>query len=247
MPEDKAGRRTVDTPQTDGSPPIIKILLAGHHKILRAGLRRLLEREPGFQVLGEAGDVTEAVRLATELKPDILLVEEGLQDSISKEVLAGFSGEGLKGGAILLAVQEDESGFSEAFSRGIRGVVLKDAGTSLLIRAIHGVMEGKIWLGNEAIASPGNKLPGSASRFGVQEQSRRFGLTRRESEIVATIVCGFSNKEIAKKFSISEDTVKHHLTSIFDKTGAGNRLELALFAIHHGLLGGKGQATGLGA
>ncbi len=217
---------------------MIKILLAGHHRILRAGLRRLLEREPGFQVLGEAEDGTEAVRLAMELKPGILLVEEGMQESITKEVLAKFSRDGLKVGTILLAGQENECGFSEAFSRGIRGVVLKDADTSLLIREIHCVMEGKIWLGNEAIASTGRQLPQLASMSRIPERPRTFALTRRELEIVTTIVSGYSNKEIAKEFSINEDTVKHHLTSIFNKTGAGNRLEVALFAIHHGLVRG---------
>ncbi len=222
---------------------MIKILLAGHHRILRAGLRRLLEREPGFQVLGEAEDGTEAVRLAMELKPDILVVGEGIQGSITKEVLAKFSRDGLKMGTILLAGREDASGFSEAFRRGIRGVVLKDADTSLLIRAIHCVMEGKIWLGNEAVASPGNKLPRLSSMSRIPEQPPMFALTRRELEIVATIVSGYSNKEIAKDFSISEDTVKHHLTNIFNKTGAGNRLELALFAIHHGLVRETGGAN----
>jgi two-component system nitrate/nitrite response regulator NarL len=243
MPEELAGCGIATSPQTDGSHPSIKILLAGHHTILRTGLCRLLAQEPGFQVLDEAANGADAARLAEELKPDILLVEAGMPVPISKAMLAGLAGKGRNIRMLLLAVPEDEGRIREAFSRGFHGVLLKSSDSSLLIRAIRSVMEGNMWLANKAISSPGDKLAGLASMISNLKRSQPFGLTRRESEVVAKVVGGYSNKEIAGRLSITEDTVKHHLTSIFDKTGAGNRLELALFAIHHGLMGGKARAA----
>ena len=136
----------------------VRIVIADDHPIFRAGLRSVLEAEPGFVVVGEAGNGDEAVRLTLSLRPDVLLLD--------------------------------------------------------LVHVLRGL----------TAASPEKTPP------------ERFGVTPRELEITAAVVAGFSNKEIAKKFSLSQDTVKHHLTNIFDKVGASNRLELVLFAVHHRLL-----------
>jgi DNA-binding NarL/FixJ family response regulator len=102
-------------------------------------------------------------------------------------------------------------------------------------------MSGQHWIGREAVSD----LVEALRAFGEETASARprFGLTPRELEVTSAVVSGFSNKEIAKKLVLSEDTVKHHLTNIFDKVGASNRLELALFAVHHRLLEGQ-DSTG---
>jgi DNA-binding NarL/FixJ family response regulator len=148
---------------------------------------------------------------------------------------------GLKVRTLLLAEEADKRVIAEAFHCGVRGVVLKDASSSVLIQAIRSIMEGKFWLGHRSVTHLGKRLPGLSASVKSPARPKSYGLTRRELEILLTIVSGYANKEIAGKFSISEDTVKHHLTNIFDKTGVDNRLELALFAIHHGLAHAEGK------
>ena len=124
---------------------------------------------------------------------------------------------------------------AEALQIGARGVVMKEAATQILLKAIRAVMSGQYWVGREPVADLAQYLKAHAA--GQQNaKAKSYGLTRREIEILSTIVSGLSNKEIAQKFSLSEDTVKHHLTNIFDKLGVSSRLELALFAINNRLI-----------
>jgi DNA-binding NarL/FixJ family response regulator len=119
------------------------------------------------------------------------------------------------------------------FHLGARGVVLKDSGSTVLVRAIRTIMTGRSWLDRESVSDlvhAVSQLNGKRAR-----PARDFGLTARELEIVAAVATASCNKEIAHRFSIAEKTVKHHLTNIFDKVGVSNRLELALFALNHGL------------
>jgi two-component system nitrate/nitrite response regulator NarL len=122
----------------------------------------------------------------------------------------------------------------KALQLGAAGVVLKTAPTDVLFKSIRTVMAGQHWIGHECVSDLVQALRsyGDAS----PPPRARFGLTPRELQITSAVVSGFSNKEIASKFVLSEHTVKHHLTNIFDKVGASNRLELALFAVHHRLL-----------
>jgi two-component system, NarL family, nitrate/nitrite response regulator NarL len=120
---------------------------------------------------------------------------------------------------------------------GARGAVLKDTPSSLLFKSIRRVRAGEFWIGRDMVADLVHAL--AAAERGTMkpaiQASRAFALTARELEIVSAVAAGYSNKEMAGKFGVAEDTVKHHLTSIFDKTGVSSRLELALFALHHRL------------
>jgi len=109
---------------------------------------------------------------------------------------------------------------------------MKEAATQLLMKAIRTVMGGQYWIGREAVGDIVDFLRSNPSG---EKAPRNYGLTKREMDILTTIVAGLSNKEIARRFSLSEDTVKHHLTNIFDKVGVASRLELALFAINNRL------------
>jgi DNA-binding NarL/FixJ family response regulator len=122
------------------------------------------------------------------------------------------------------------TGMTPWLQLGARGVVMKEAATQLLMKAIRTVMAGEYWIGREAVGDIVEFMRLNASG---DRPPKNFGLTKREMDILMTIVAGLSNKEIARKFSLSEDTVKHHLTNIFDKVGVGSRLELALFAINN--------------
>lgn len=218
-------------------PQTIRIVTADDHPIFRDGLRRLLEAEPGLKVVGEACDGAEAVKLARQLKPDILLLDLAMPRHPGLEALRELSsGPGSSGlRVILLTAAAEKAQIVEALQLGARGVVLKDSATQLLLKSIEAVMSGEYWVGRESVSNLVLYLRNLVQSSGEEAKQRKFGLTPRELEIVSAVVAGYANKEIAEYFRISEDTVKHHLSNIFDKVGVSTRLELALFAVNQSL------------
>ena len=220
-------------------PQSVRIVIADDHPIFRDGLRRLLEAEPDLKVLGEASDGAEAVKLARQLKPDILLLDLAMPRHPGLEALRDLSaaspGNATPVRVILLTAAAEKSQIVEALQLGARGVVLKDSATQLLLRAIHTVMSGEYWVGRESVSNLVQYLRTLMQSSSDEARQKKFGLTPRELEIVSAVVAGYSNKEIAEYFKISEDTVKHHLSNIFDKLGVSTRLELALFAVNQAL------------
>jgi two-component system, NarL family, nitrate/nitrite response regulator NarL len=213
----------------------VRIVIADDHPIFRDGLRRLLEAEPDLKVLGEASDGAEAVRLARQLKPDILLLDLAMPKHPGLEALKDLSTSPTPVRVILLTAAAEKSQIVEALQLGARGVVLKDSATQLLLKAIHTVMSGEYWVGRESVSNLVQYLRTLVQSSSDEARQKKFGLTPREIEIVSAVVAGYSNKEIAEYFKISEDTVKHHLSNIFDKLGVSTRLELALFAVNQSL------------
>jgi two-component system, NarL family, nitrate/nitrite response regulator NarL len=214
--------------------PSVRIVIADDHTIFRDGLRRLLEAEPELEVVGEAADGTEAVAQTRELKPDVLLLDLAMPRVPGMDTLRELSNDGnsLATKIIVLTAAVERLEIVQALQLGARGVVMKEAATQLLMKAIRTVMLGQFWIGREAV---GDIVEFMRTNPSAEKAPRNYGLTKREMDILTTIVAGLSNKEIAKKFSLSEDTVKHHLTNIFDKVGVASRLELALFAINNRL------------
>ena len=213
----------------------IHILIADDHPIFRDGLRRLLEAEPGLKVVGEACDGAEAVTMARQLKPDILLLDLAMPRHPGLEALREMGSGQQSVRVILLTAAAEKQQIVEALQLGARGVVLKDSATQLLLKSIHTVMAGEYWVGRESVSNLVQYLRTLVQSSGEEARQRKFGLTPRELEIVSAVVAGYANKEIAEYFKISEDTVKHHLSNIFDKLGVSTRLELALFAVNQAL------------
>jgi two-component system, NarL family, nitrate/nitrite response regulator NarL len=211
------------------SPRQVRIAIADDHQIFRDGLKRLLESEPGFKVVAEAADGLDAVRVAREGKPDILLLDVAMPRMGGIEAMSAPDLGSTR--VILLTANIEPGELLRAVQFGARGVVLKEAATRDLIDGIHRVMDGKLLIGNEIA----DDLAQAVRQAGSQ-RDRPYGLTPREVEIVDAIAAGDSNREIAVKLNISLQTVKHHLTSVFDKTGTSTRLELALFAIRQGIV-----------
>jgi two-component system nitrate/nitrite response regulator NarL len=215
----------------------IRIVIADDHPIFRDGLRRLLEAEPKFAVIGEACDGAEAVKLARQLKPDILLLDLAMPRHPGLEALremnSGSAPHSVR--IILLTAAAEKNQIVEALQLGARGVVLKDSATQLLLKSIDTVMAGEYWVGRESVSNLVQYLRTLIQSSGEEARQKKFGLTPRELEIVSAVVAGYANKEIAEYFKISEDTVKHHLSNIFDKLGVSTRLELALFAVNQSL------------
>jgi len=219
----------------DKKEPSIRIVIADDHTIFRDGLRRLLEAELELEVVGEAADGTEALSQTRQLTPDILLLDLAMPRVPGMDVLRELSSnsEGLQTKIIVLTAAVERIQIVQALQMGARGVVMKEAATQLLMKAIRTVMSGQYWIGREAV---GDIVEFMRTNPSGEKAPRNYGLTKREMEILATIVAGLTNKEIARRFSLSEDTVKHHLTNIFDKVGVASRLELALFAINNRII-----------
>ena len=202
-------------------PNPIRILIADDHAIFRDGLRRLLATQEDFQVVAEASDGKDAIALATELKPDVLLLDLAMPRVPGMEVLRELARQELPLRTILLTAAIQPFAVTTALQLGARGIVLKASPPELLLKSIRSVCEGQFWVGSE---------PVSAWTRSGQPSGGGFGLTSREVEIIAAIKEGNSNREIASKLAISEETVKRHLSNIYGKLGVSSRLELAVLA-----------------
>ncbi len=212
----------------------ITILIAVSHAIFRDGLRVLLQMETDFDVIGEASDGEEAVHLAARIQPDILLLDMMMPKRNGLDVLRQLRRANLSARVLILTADVGKDISVQALNLGARGVILNTSTSAILFRAIRKVMDGEYWISRESVAGLVERLKTSTQRAGVP--SLKFGLTPRELEIVVAVVSGYSNPEIAEKLALSEQTVKHHLTHVFDKLGVYSRVELALFAVNHNLV-----------
>ena len=215
-------------------PKPIRILIADDHAIFRDGLRKLLESEPGMAVVGEAVNADEVVKLAHQVKPDIILLDLAMPGRSGLEALPVLSEPPNASRVILLTAAIERDQIVEALQLGARGIVLKESATQILFKSIRHVMEGEIWVGRESVHDLLRLLKDLKEPV-APRRKEKFGLTPRELDIVSAIVSGSSNRTIATQFSISEQTVKNHLSSIFDKMGVSTRLELALKAVKYHL------------
>jgi two-component system, NarL family, nitrate/nitrite response regulator NarL len=210
-------------------------VIADDHPIFRYGLLKLLETRPLLQVVGQADNGDEALTLVRDLEPDLLLSDLAIARF---DVLRSISRLSNSTRTILLTGPIDKTQILEALQLGARGIVLKKSATETLFKCISAVMAGQYWVGRDSIADLVRYLSHQRSSSNGEARRTNFGLTERELQIVSVVASGFTNRDIAKEFSISKQTVKHHLSNIFDKTGVSNRLELALFAINHRLPAG---------
>jgi DNA-binding NarL/FixJ family response regulator len=213
----------------------IHVLITSEHPVFRDGLRRVLEAEAGFEVVGLASDGTQALRLARKLKPDILLFDLGMSSGADWETLKGLSSSPSVR-TILLSAVPDKELVLEVLQLGVRGVISKQSPVPVLVRCMRSVMAGQYWVGRDSVNNIVEALQRLTPSPKPQPKTRNFGISPRELEIVAAVVAGRTNKVIAEELSLSEQTVKHQLTSLFDKLGVSGRLELALFATNHGLV-----------
>lgn len=189
-----------------------------------------------MQIVAETGEGKEAARLMAAARPEVAILDLRMPGISGLEILARLSAAARKVRIMVLAAAEDREGIAEAFRLGVRGVVLRESTLKAIPTGIRSVAEGKYWIAGDACTNPVKGLRGLGARSKAGAHKDTLGLTRRELDIISAIAAGHTNTEISRKFSISQNTVKHHVTNIFDKVGVYNRLELALFAIHHNLI-----------
>jgi DNA-binding NarL/FixJ family response regulator len=213
------------------------ILIADPQQLFRAGLRELLEAEPSWRVVGEAADGREAVHLTHELHPDLLLLELALSSPAGLQVVQQVAASAPSTRTLVVTGVADKEQVIAAVELGASGVLSKNASAEMLVRAVHGVLQGESWVDRASVSLLLRDLR-AASRPGDPHWPRppSASLTPREVEIIHEVLEGASNKLIAQGFGLCEQTVKNHLSNIYTKLGVSSRLELALYALHHGLL-----------
>lgn len=227
---------TAASPAVRSDP--IAILVAGDDPLVREGLRALLSSQPDFIVIGQVHDARDALRQLRETMPDILLLDVTLLGPFGLDTLDAVSKSSTSRPCqtIMLTAATGNQDIVTWLRHGVRGVLSRHSSIDLIFKCVRIVHTGEVWIARDMMTPIVEALSRS-----IHPSPRDFRLTRREFQILQLIVQGDTNKGIAGRLAVSEDTVKHHLTNIFDKTGASNRLELALFAVHHGLVAVDGD------
>jgi two-component system, NarL family, nitrate/nitrite response regulator NarL len=210
-----------------------RIVIADVHPVFRHGLRRLLESEPDFRVTGEASDSAEVVKLARQLKPDLVLLGLPLGGPASLDVLRDLVAASLAVRVVVVTPSIEKSLVVEALQLGAHGVVQKESSPRVLLESIRTVIDGQYWVAREGLPCIVEALRELVPRQNGNGSPKDYGLTPRELALITRVVAGLSNKDVGREFAISERTVKHHLTNIYEKLGISNRLELAVFALNH--------------
>jgi len=215
------------------SKQAIRTLVADDHAMFRDGLRKLLSSTDDIAIIGEASNGADCIKMLAKLKPDILLLDLRMPDKDGLAVLEEVNFDSLPTRVIVLTAAEDDRDVIRAMRLGARGVVLKQSAADLLVKSIYRVHAGEIWLDNRITAEVMKAFAKSSDGGPRREKPL---LSNREKQIVQLVAQGYRNKEMGEKLFISEQTVKNHLHNIFDKLGVSDRLELALYAIHHRLV-----------
>ena len=221
---------------THGSNQHIRIVVADDHPVVRFGVKNILTSDLGFTVVGEAEDGDVAITETLEKEPDILLLDLQMPRLPGLEAMRAIMSRSPRVKIVLLTSTITTQQVIEALQIGARGIVLKDAVSGELSEALRAVITGDYWINGQRVVNLLKALHDLMQKAAAVPEKKTYGLTPRELEVVTCIVEGCSNKDIAKQFTISEETVKRHLSNVFDKTGVSTRLELALFAIAHKLV-----------
>jgi two-component system nitrate/nitrite response regulator NarL len=211
----------------------VRIVIADGHAIFRAALRTLLDSQPGFRVVGDAADGREAVRLARQLRPDILLLNLVIPEPLSGEVFGELNSP-VESRIVLLTPHFDNDSLAIAFQRGVRGFVLPSSSVATLVKGIRAVAEGECWVGTQHVANPTALFRVSApAQAAVEENGWASSLTHQEYEVVLAALAGLSAGDMMHHLAMQPEVLKRCFVNIYQKLSVSNRLELALFACSH--------------
>ncbi len=210
----------------------IRVLLADDHMLIRDGLRKILELESHISVVGDVANGREAVELAAELCPDVVLLDINMPEMNGIEAARLIRQRQPDMAIIILTIHDDEEYVCELINAGVSGYLLKDVSSDALVESISRVCAG------ECVFHPAvtQKMLGEFRRMAGSEAGQRPHLTTREQEVLEHVARGQSNREIARLLYISEKTVKNHLTSIFRKISVDDRTQAVLYAVKNKLV-----------
>jgi DNA-binding NarL/FixJ family response regulator len=215
------------------------ILLVDDHALFRVGVRNILEREPGFDIVGEADDTRSAFDLSVQLSPDIILMDLSLPAPGGIETTQRIKRELPSAGIIVLAVNEDEDALFDAIKAGAAAFILKDVAPDDLVAIIRRVASGEYLINDKVFAKPAvaSRVLKEFRELAIygQEAAPIFApLSPREVEILDNIAQGMTNKQVAYALSISEQTVKNHMSSILRKLSVNDRTQAVVYAMRQG-------------
>ena len=221
----------------------VRLLVVDHRPGPRYQLERRLDAEPGFEVVAQWLNGSDTARLVEQHRPDVVLLDLDLPDGQAIETLKRITALQTPSRILGLCARVDDDVVLRMLDLGGHGVIGRDSSNEILFKSIRTVAEGLYWVPPEHVSVLIDTLRNRRATPQPAPQPvengldpRRFRLTPRELDIVAGVALGESNKEIAERLSVKECTVKHHLSSVFDKVGVFSRLQLAVFAIHHHLV-----------
>ena len=211
----------------------INILIADDHSMVRQGLKQILELEKDITVIAQASNGNEAVKMARESKPDVILMDINMPGTNGLQAIKEIKQEMLPCKIIVLTIHEDREYLFKTLQMGAEGYVLKDAEPSVLIEAIRNVYNGQSYIQPNMT----RELVKEFNRVTLHEKDKNDenNLTAREIEVLELIAEGMINKEIAKQLYISEKTVKNHVSNIFKKLDVSDRTQAAIYAFKHNI------------
>jgi DNA-binding NarL/FixJ family response regulator len=223
-----AGAETAGGAAREGGAPI-KLLIVDDHPVVRDGLSGMFAPDPGFEVVGEAADGAEAVRLAQALKPDVILMDLRMPGMDGLTAITELARRGIGARVLVLTTYDTDSHVLPAIEAGATGYLLKDAPRAELLRAVRAAAHG------EAVLSPAVAAR-LMSRVRAPAAPGAEPLSQRELEVLELVAAGTTNREAAARLFISEATVKTHLLHIYAKLGVGDRAAAVAEAFNRGLL-----------
>jgi DNA-binding NarL/FixJ family response regulator len=220
---------------------VLRILLADDHVLFRKGLAQLLNSQPDFEVIGEATDGNEAIAKIKALKPDVILMDINMPNCSGFEATRRIKTQHPDVQVVVLTVSEDENDLKAAVQSGANGYLLKDLSPEILFQQLRGLVSGQVPISRAMMGKLFHQL--AQKDQSSPRPVANSALSDRESQVLALVVNGFSNQEIADELGIARNTAKNHLHNILGKLGVKNRAQATAYAIQHGLVSLKDPSS----
>jgi DNA-binding NarL/FixJ family response regulator len=216
-----------------------RVVIVDDHTLFREGLKTILGTEDDIEVVADLDSAEDIVELVWQTRPDLLLLDIRMPQGSGLDAIPAVLKISPATQVLVLTASDEKEEHVRAFRLGAKGVILKDSARQTLMQAIRTVCRGEMWMDPRMSSALVDELSHMGGEGDIVTLRHENGLTERELEIVRLVASGFKNKEVGATLSISERTVKTHLTNIFQKLGVRDRVGLVMYALKHGLTGAQ--------